>query len=201
MPQYNKIKGHFREKDKKIYQILKKIKLDGVISTKPKSQYFSSVCKEIITQQLSDKAADKIIYRFFDLFGHGHLEPLEVLRMPDKAFREIGMSWAKASYIKNTARAFLERKKQIYSLESKKDEEVIEVLTSIKGIGRWTAEMFLIFTLGREDVFSYGDLGLKKAIERIYEISSLKREQVEKIVSPWSPYRSWGCIALWRFND
>src|SRR4030042_5897133 len=106
------------------------------------------------------------------------------------------MSWAKAGYIKNIARAFLDNKKMT-KLNELEDEEVIDELVKIKGIGRWTAEMFLIFTLGREDVFSPGDLGLRRGLEKLYNLKNPSRETVESIVNPWSPFRSYGSIGLW----
>jgi 3-methyladenine DNA glycosylase/8-oxoguanine DNA glycosylase len=124
--------------------------------------------------------------------------PQAVLSLSDQAMREVGMSWAKVSYVKNIARAFDEGQVDAIHLHSWTDEIVIEHLTQIKGVGRWTAEMFLMFTLGREDVFSFGDLGLKRGLEKLYGLDNPKKELIEKIVAPWSPYKSYGSFALWQ---
>ncbi len=78
------------------------------------------------------------------------------------------------------------------------NDQILSILKQVKGIGEWTVEMFLMFTLNREDVFSYGDLGLKKGILKVYEIENPRREQIEEIITPWSPYKTYGSIALWK---
>lgn len=158
----------------------------------PSNDYFSDLCEIIIQQQLSEKAGDTIWKRFFTLFNK--LTPGALLRMPDQKIRDAGISWSKISYLKNVA-----RHGDFNYLQTLPDEDVIRELTKIKGIGPWSAEMFLMFTLGREDVFSYGDLGLKKAIKKLYKFKKdPTRKQMEKLVSKWSPYRSWAARILWK---
>ncbi|OGG02425.1 hypothetical protein A2Z33_05190 [Candidatus Gottesmanbacteria bacterium RBG_16_52_11] len=113
--------------------------------------------------------------------------------------RVSGVSESKANYIRNTASAFLDGRLVSSKLDRLTDQEVITVLTSVKGIGRWTAEMFLIFSLGRPDVFSFGDAGLMRAVNRLYgKKRPLTQDQIRKITRRWSPYRSYACILLWR---
>ena len=119
--------------------------------------------------------------------------------MPDEKIRSTGPSWSKVSYIKNIARAVVSGNLDLQKINEKSDEDVIVELTKIKGIGRWTAEMFLMFTLGREDIFSYGDLGLRKGIMKLY---GYKKEptvkQMEKLTNRWKPYRTYAARILWR---
>ena len=121
--------------------------------------------------------------------------------MKDDALRNAGMSWAKVNYIKNIAEAYIKNAIQFDKFHILPDSEIITQLTSIKGIGNWTAEMFLMFTLGREDVFSHGDLGLRKGFTKIYKIENPSKDQIENVTSKWKPFRSYGSIALWHALD
>ena len=112
--------------------------------------------------------------------------------------RNTGISEAKAKYIRNVAKAFVDKEIEITKIRDMADEEVIEVLTQIKGIGRWSAEMILIFTLNRPDVFSIGDLGLRKAIENLYGIKEKEKEKTLALTESWNPNLSIACWYLWR---
>jgi len=126
------------------------------------------------------------------------MQPFDILSMSHGQLRATGMSNAKARYVRNLAEEIVHGDLPISSLDSMTDEEVIDKLTKVKGIGPWTAEMFLMFTLGREDVFSFGDLGLKKAIIKIYGFKKdPARKQIEKIISRWSPYKTYASRILW----
>jgi DNA-3-methyladenine glycosylase II len=124
---------------------------------------YKSLVEAIITQQLSGKAADSISRRFRKLFGK-FPKPADVLKMPDSKLRSAGLSNMKISYIKDLSKKIEARELKISSLNKMTDEEIVLHLTQVKGIGRWTAEMFLIFSLGRLDVLPVGDLGLKKGM-------------------------------------
>ena len=163
--------------------------------------YFIALCREIISQQLSGKAANSIFKRFLELFGPKQLTPRAVLQMPDQQIRDAGLSWAKIKYLKNLAEAVETGQLDLKKIDQLDDADVIAALTRIKGVGEWTAEMFLIFTLNREDVFSFGDLGLKKGIAKVYQVGNPDRDRIEKIITPWSPYKSYGSIALWHSLD
>lgn len=158
---------------------------------------FERLVDSIISQQLSVKAAGTIFSRFQRLFKTKSFPiPKEVLKISDKKIRSAGISFRKISYIKGVAQAFLDEK--IISKELKKlsDEEVIIKLTELKGIGKWTAEMILIFSLQRPDVFSIGDAGLRRAIENLYKISDQK--EMLKLSESWKPHRSTASWYLWR---
>jgi DNA-3-methyladenine glycosylase II len=138
---------------------------------------FFSLVESIISQQLSVKAGDTIMNRFITLFPDGKITPEAVLAMPREKLRGSGMSWNKADYIHNIARAVVHGNIDFTHLDSLTDEELIIKLTTIKGIGRWTAEMFLMFSLGRPDVFSAGDVGLQRAIQKLYKFKKKTNSQ------------------------
>ncbi len=163
--------------------------------------YFASLTSSIIGQQLSGKVADVIFKRFKELFHKEKITPEYVLKLDKEIIRKIGISYSKVSYLKDLASKFKEDEIKYSKLDKLSDKEVTEELIKIKGIGPWTAEMFLMFTLGREDIFSHGDLGLRRAIENIYQIENPTREQVESISIKWSPYRSYASLVLWKSLD
>lgn len=158
---------------------------------------FERLIESVVSQQLSVKASDKIFLRFKDLFLKKEFPlPNDVLEMEDKKIRTAGISFAKISYIKAISQAFLADQVNIKKIRKMSDEEVIKELTKIKGIGKWTAEMILIFTLKRKDIFSLGDLGLRRAIENLYGIKDSK--EIIKLSEKWKPHRSLACWYLWR---
>ena len=193
-----RIRNHFKLVDPIIYEVLRKVDFGKWLTPRKESEYFVSLCREIIGQQLSDKASAKIIERFMDLFSNGKVTPETIERLTEEKLRQAGMAWSKARYLKNLARAVIDRQVHFNIIKNYSDERVVEELTRVKGIGPWTAEMFLIFTLGREDVFSFGDLGLRRAIEKLYQVKNPSADQLEKITAPWSPYRTYGSIVLWQ---
>ena len=163
------------------------------------------LCSSIMSQQLSTKVAATILQRFLDLYGGRSPRPEEILATPSATLRSIGLSNAKVSYIQNVARFAVEQG-MTYDLLNKMDnEEVIAYLTQIKGVGKWTAEMMLIFSLGREDVFSIDDWGIQSAMIRLYRLDNTDkrafREKILKISRKWSPYRTYACLYLWRAKD
>ena len=160
--------------------------------------YFISLVSSIISQQLSTKVADVIYARFEALFND-QITPQEVQKIEDQTIRDIGISWSKIKYIKALSEYALKSNKVFEKFDSMSDEEIIKELTQVKGIGRWTAEMFLIFTMERPDVFSFGDLGLKRAIQRWYGFKTEPKEsQIAKITLQWKPYRSIASRYLWK---
>ena len=153
--------------------------------------------ESVVSQQLSIKASDTIFARFVGLFPHGDFPTAgEILVMEDEKIRSAGLSFAKVSYVKSIANAFVSNVIDIEKIRSKSDEEVIAELTQIKGIGQWTAEMILIFTLNRPDIFSIGDLGLRNAITKLYGITD--RKEMIHLSENWKPHRSTACWYLWR---
>jgi DNA-3-methyladenine glycosylase II len=194
------VEKYLSRKDKILGQAIKSIKLT---SFKPERNYFRALVLSIISQQLSISAADTIAYRFTATFKPKKFPtPADVLKTPPSRLRAAGLSRAKAVYIKDLARNFQQNKIDIQKLKYWSDEEVISHLTTVKGIGRWTAEMFLIFTLDRPDVFSVGDLGLRNAIKKLYKLKdNATALDYNKIAEAWSPYRSTACRYLWKTAD
>lgn len=192
-----KIIDHFKKIDSILYSIIEQIEsLDEIKPRKPK-EYFYSLCREIINQQLADKAAHAIFNRFLNLFPKQNIKPSLIVKLTEQNLRNTGMSWAKARYIKDLAFKIHNNDVRLEKLQTMNNEEAIKELIKIKGIGPWTAEMFLMFSLGKEDIFSFGDLGLRRAIEKLYKINDLTKEKAEKISSKWSPYRTYACCILW----
>jgi DNA-3-methyladenine glycosylase II len=182
---------HLKKVDPILAKVINSIKLN---ESKSHKRYFEALVSAVISQQLSTKAADTIRLRFIALFTYlersrGFKDvkfpsPEQVLKKKDNKLRSVGLSYQKISYIK--------------SLAKMTDEEIIEVLVKAKGIGQWTAEMFLMFCLGRPDVFSDGDLGLKNAIKKLYKINKNDHpKKYQKLVESWSPHRTTAARYLW----
>lgn len=201
-----KVKAHFKKVDPKIYAIMKGVNFDdwynAYKSRKKPEDYFKHLCYAIISQQLSGKAANTIIGRFDNLFPKKKVTALKLSKIPDKKLRAVGMSWSKASFVKDLAKKTLKKEIAYAKLDKMSDEDVIKELIKVKGIGPWTAEMFLMFALGREDVFSHADLGLRNGMKRVYRLKEAPdAKRADKITAKWKPYRSYGCFALWHSVD
>lgn len=196
------IRRHFHKRDPILFPVISEMPLELLEKETDPSRYFSRLCREIIAQQLGGRAAEAIVGRFGELFGGTGPTPKAVMRRPEKILRGAGMSWAKARSLRDLAEKVETRELWLTRLSEMDDETAIRELTKVKGIGRWTAEMFLIFTLGREDVFSYGDLGLRKGLAAIYGARRAETEaQIASITSRWAPYRSYGALAVWHVAD
>jgi len=170
---------------------------------KPSGTVYEGLLSSICSQQLSVKAAETIHGRFLNLFG-GSPQPQALLATPVDELRAVGLSYRKASYVHNVAQFFTEKKLQDANWDAYKDEDIIEILTEIKGVGRWTVQMILMFELGRPDVMPLDDLGIQKAMIELYELKTVKKElrhMMEQIAAEWSPYRSTACKLLWRYTD
>jgi len=163
------------------------------------------LCASIMSQQLSTKVAKVIYHRFLDLYDGEEPTPQQIIATPFDKLRAIGLSNAKTQYVLNVAQFAIDHRLTDTRLKKMSDEEIIELLTQIKGVGKWTAEMLLMFTLGREDVFSVDDYGIQMAMKRLYRIDdSNKREMKEKMIrlsAKWSPYRTYACLHLWHWKD
>lgn len=165
---------------------------------------FESLCQSIIHQQLSGKAAGAILGRFKRTIGRGRFpRPGRVLRARLSELRGVGLSAAKARYIKEIAvRAAAGKLPSLRDCEEMGDAELIQRLTEIKGVGRWTAEMLLIFNLGRQDVLPVNDLGVRRGFARAYRRRSLPEPDfLERVGRRWAPYRSVAAWYLWRAVD
>lgn len=159
----------------------------------------------IMSQQLSTKVAKVIYKRFLELFDADEPNPALVLDTPFETLRAIGLSNAKVNYVQNVARFCLDHEITDTKLVLLSNEEIIGLLTQIKGVGKWTVEMLLMFTLGREDVFAVDDLGIQQAMIKVYKIPTENKKEVKekmlKISSKWSPYRTYACMHLWNWKD
>ncbi len=159
----------------------------------------------IMSQQLSTKVAKVIFHRFLALYNGKEPKPQQVLDTPFETLRAIGLSNAKVSYVQNVAQFCIEHKITDKKLLQMDNKSVIELLTSIKGVGKWTVEMLLMFTLGREDVFAVDDLGIQQAMCKLYKISATDKKKMKarmlKISATWSPYRTYACLHLWNWKD
>lgn len=163
------------------------------------------LCASIMSQQLSTKVAKVIYHRFLELFDEEEPTPQQIVATPFEKLRAIGMSNAKTQYVLNVAQFAIDKKLDDKKLKKMNDEEIIELLTQIKGVGRWTVEMLLMFTLGRKDIFSADDYGIQMAMKKIYKLDdSNKKEFREKVLSiskKWTPYRTYACLHLWHWKD
>jgi DNA-3-methyladenine glycosylase II len=143
--------------------------------------------------------------RFLELYNRREPTARQILDTPAETFRNIGFSNAKASYVHNVCRFFIDNKITDAQLYKMNNEEVIALLTQIKGVGKWTVEMILMFTLGREDVFALDDLGLKQGVIKLYNLKETDKKvlikKIEKISSKWSPYRTYASRYLWNWKD
>ena len=161
--------------------------------------YFWSLCRSVIYQQISGKAAKKISERYLSLYENGpRMLPSEVVDIDIKKIFKVGISRQKASYIKNIAHAFNTKIIDEKNISKLDDQEIISQLTTIKGVGKWTAEMFLIFTLRRPDVFPVTDLGVQKGFKIFYSLDDLPTiELMNKKSESWKPYRTIMSLYLW----
>ena len=192
---YKKALLHFKKVDNILYKAAKKV---GHVKLYSSSDHFIRLCKSIINQQLSNRVGDVIFKRFEKLFNK-KIKPEKVLQIEEEKIRTIGISYSKIRYLKDLSEKIINKEIVFKELESEKEEIIIEKLTCVKGIGRWTAEMFLMFSLGKPDVFSTGDLGLKNAVQKLYKLKDKPSEkQLKKISSKWSPYRTYASMILWR---
>lgn len=194
---------HFQRVDPILHGILLKLtgKTERLTPTST-IDYFSDLCEAIINQQLSEKAGSTIFNRFLDLLPKRKATPKFVLAIDEKKLRGVGMSWSKVRFIRSLAESFQKKTIDFVDLQTKMDDEVIQTLTELHGIGPWTAEMFLMFSLGRPDVFPTRDVGLRRAIQKLYKLKkSPTIRQMERLSKKWSPYRTYACRILWRSLD
>lgn len=195
----HKIHEHFKVNDPILYEYIQRIEMPLL---ELPTNLFERLCRSIIGQQLSVKAAQTIFGRLQKLFPEDTVAPDTLLTIPDENFRACGVSGAKTRSLKDLAQKVKDGTLDMQKLKELEKEVVIEELVKVRGIGRWTAEMFLLFSLGKEDIFSHGDMGLRRAIQIIYGFKKPPTvKQVEKIVRKWSPYKSFASRVLWRSLD
>ncbi len=172
----------------------------GPVRLSPTNDYFFTLVDAIASQQLSGRAANTIVERIRALVpGKTTPDAHDILALPDEALRGAGLSWGKVGYIKDLASRVASGQLDLDHIAQMDDEQVIRALVAVKGIGRWTAEMFLIFSLARPDVLAVDDYGLRTAMMRLYGLDALPAPAtMRRIAEPWRPYRSYACLYLWR---
>lgn len=203
MDQYHQALAHFQKTDPIMAVLLENAlahreALPLLAARKP-DMYFKELVESIVGQQLSVKAAATIWKRFEDLVGA--VTPTNILKHEHAELRAVGMSNAKATYVLTLAQDVLNGRIILDNLHELENEVVIERLLAAKGIGQWSAEMFLMFTLARADVFSTGDLGLVRAVESAYGKPGISRDELDKMSVVWSPHRTVAALALWHSRD
>ena len=186
-------------------QLKKAILKSGRLELKKRKNIFIYLVKSITSQQLSTKVAEVIYKRFLNLFDGKEPTPQQVLELKHEQLRGIGFSNSKAVYVKNVAQFAIDRGLDSRKLGKMENEELILYLTEIKGVGRWTAEMIMMFALGREDVFAVDDLGIQVAMKNLFDLKIRDPKKLKKkmvvISEAWSPYRTYACMYLWRWKD
>ncbi len=189
-------------KDKKLKKLVESAEPHQL---KKRKNICSYLCASIMSQQLSTKVATVIHNRFLALYGGKEPLPQQIIDTSFEKLRGIGLSNAKVNYVKNVAQFELDFGMDAKRLHKMDNEAVISYLTQIKGVGRWTTEMLLMFALGREDVFAVDDLGIQNAMINLYKLDNSDkkklREDMLRISKKWSPYRTYACLHLWQWKD
>jgi DNA-3-methyladenine glycosylase II len=182
-------------KDKKLKKIISSV---GEYKIRIISNPFEALVEAIITQQISDAAGKTISLKFKNLFGKKYPVPSDIVKLSKDEIKSIGLSRMKAEYIFDLSQMIVDKKLDFKIFKNMSNENVISELTKVRGIGRWTAEMYLIFALGRMDVFPLGDLGLINGIKKLYHLENPSTEEILKITNNWIPYRTMGTWYIWR---
>jgi len=196
--------AHIQQHDPALAELfsayLAKSPLPRTITKATSQEYAFHLYSSIISQQISTKAADKILHRFLDLVGDPH-DPASILQYDIETLKSVGLSGQKAGYIRSIAELTSNDTVQLDHLDTLTDQAIIDELIQIKGVGVWTAEMFLMFTLGRPDVFSVGDLGLLNATKKLYNKPDLTKQELLNLSLGWAPHRTATSLVLWDSLD
>ena len=194
---WNKAKKYLIKKDKKLGKVIQSYPKDFLFS---KSDPFLTLARSIVGQQISVKAAQSVWDRLERKLKR--VNPTNIKKIHSNTLKSVGLSRQKTLYLKNLAEAFIQNSIKVKLWPKMNDEDIIKDLIQIKGIGRWTAEMFLIFNLCRQDVFPMDDIGMIKGLCKIYNLNyPLKKDQLLKLGNRWKPYRSVATWYLWRSLD
>jgi len=190
------------KKDKLLKKVIDHV---GEIKIKKDLNLYVSLMRAIVGQQLSVKAANTIWNRFLTLFKDEYPTAKVVLKLKDDNLRAVGLSYQKVGYLKNIAQFSLNESLEYEILKTKSDVELIDYLVQIKGVGKWTVEMILMFNLNRLDIFPKDDLGIQNGMIDLYKMKATNKKelfnQMEKIAEAWRPYRSLACMYIWRHKD
>jgi DNA-3-methyladenine glycosylase II len=191
---YQKARRHLSRKDPVLKGIVTQV---GPCTLQVEPDRFALLVRAIVSQQISGKAAKSISAKLLDATGKAGLTPKGILKLTDEKLRSAGLSSSKAKSIRDLAEKVAGKEVLLHDIHKRDDEEVIAHLIPVRGIGRWTAEMFLIFSLGRTDVLPVGDLGLRVGVQKHYGLKEVPdKEELLELAAPWQPYRT---IATWYF--
>ena len=190
---------HLSKADPVLKHLIRRV---GPFTLKTHRDRFDLLVRSILSQQISMKAARAIRLRLADRVSPAGITPESIAKLSDTALREVGLSGQKVSYLRDLSEHTLSGRLQLHRLGRLDDEAVIEQLVAVRGIGRWTAQMFLMFALGRLDVFPHDDLGLRSSLKQLYGLSDLPDKKTSHaLAEPWSPYRSIATWYCWRLGD
>ena len=190
---------HIRAKDPVLGRILDD---HGVLRFEAEGDLFEALVESILSQQLGGAAANSIIRKVRALYPGGRLEARSVYRTPRRQLRASGVSSQKITYLKDLSKRVSQGEIDLESLRTMEDEKIMGLLDQVKGIGPWTVQMLLIFTLGRPDVFPMDDLGVKQGLRKVYSLRELpKKDEMKRLAENWRPYRTVASLYLWRQKD
>ena len=190
---------HIKKRDPKLGKVLEE---HGVIKFNPEGELFEALVESILSQQLASASANSIIRKVRALYPEGKLEAAAVSKTPSRKLRSAGVSPQKITYLKDLSTKVAKGKIDLEALREKDDEEILAILDAVRGIGPWTVQMLLIFTLGRTDVLPVDDLVIRKHIQRLYSMQEMpKKAEIEKLAENWRPYSTIASLYLWRHKD
>jgi DNA-3-methyladenine glycosylase II len=198
---HRKAIAHLKKVDPVMADVIRRV---GKCTLEPRTEWthFDALVRSIVYQQLSGKAASTIHGRVVTLIGTGDTAPSTIISKTHEELRAVGLSNQKASYVRNLAEHVLDGSLPVNSLHELSDDEIIAALTQVKGIGKWSAQIFLMFRLGRPDVLPDLDLGIQKGIQKAYRLRKLPTpKQVISRGAKWAPYRTVGAWYMWRILD
>ncbi|MBX6334814.1 DNA-3-methyladenine glycosylase 2 family protein [Candidatus Saccharibacteria bacterium] len=192
---------HLAEHDPVLAPIIKRA---GPCTMRPHRNYYQELVESIISQQLSVKAAAAILKKFVALFGGTFPSPEQILSKDIETYRSVGLSRNKAMYIRDLAQHVIDGAVQFDHLDALSNDEIVAELTAVKGIGEWTAHMFMMFCMGRPDVLAHGDLGIRNGIQKLYGLKKLPDAATIRRIAQknnWHPYESVACWYVWYSLD
>ena len=199
--QLRRAEKYLAKNDKKLAPI---IRASGPCRLKPHTDHYGELVSSIVGQQLSAKAAAVIWKRLLGLFDGKMPSPDQLIKIEDQRLRDVGLSWSKVRYVKDLAQHVLDKRLDLGHISTMPNEQVIEQLTAVKGIGEWSAHMFMMFGLGRLDILPVGDLGIRKAIMNLYGLKELPDPAMCVTLANqnnWHPYESVASWYLWQSLD
>jgi DNA-3-methyladenine glycosylase II len=190
---------HIRAKDPVLGKVLERY---GVFKFEAEGDLFEALVESILSQQLAGAAASSIIRKVRALYPDGKLEAEAVYRTSPRKLRSAGVSPQKLSYLKDLSKRVSKGTIELERLRTMEDDEIIRILDEVRGIGPWTVQMLLIFTLGRPNVFPVDDLGVRKGVQGVYSLREIpKRTEMESLAENWRPYRTVASLYLWHHKD